>query len=200
MCEARSSRASPKSTTGWTFKDKIASMRFMQGVKNKNGSGSIQNNTAETDGRIYEIGYLLVPTISEENVLISYGNFKDLIINLGGEVISEEIPKMITLAYTMLKTTQNIRSKFDSAYFGWIKFEINPEKVLELKRKLDVDLNFVRFLITKTVRENTIAAKRFVHKDARRKMPIMKRERENERSTSIDKEEIDKEIDAMVAS
>ena len=172
----------------------------MQDVKNKNENSLIQNDTEGTDGRIYELGYLLVPTISEENIPISYGNLKDLIINLGGEVISDEMPKMITLAYTMLKITQNVRSKFDSAYFGWIKFETNPEKVLELKRKLDIDPNFVRFLIMKTVRENTIAAKRFVHKDARRKMPIVKRERENERPTSIDKEEIDKEIDAMVAS
>jgi ribosomal protein S6 len=150
--------------------------------------------------RIYELGYLLVPTISEENMPVIYGNLKELITNLGGEIISDEMPKIISLAYTMLKVVQNVRNKFDAAYFGWVKFEINPEKVLELKKKLDIDSNFVRFLILKTVRENTIAAKRFIHKDSRRKMPMMKKEGENETSLPINKEEIDKEIDAMVAS
>jgi ribosomal protein S6 len=109
------------------------------------------------------------------------------------------MPKMISLAYSMLKVTQNVRNKFDSAYFGWVKFEINPEKVLELKKKLDVDPNFIRFLILKTIRENTIAAKRFVHRDSRRKMSTPKKEGENEVPLPFNKEEIDKEIDAMVA-
>jgi ribosomal protein S6 len=157
------------------------------------------NNEVETNSRIYELGYLLVPTLSEENVPATYSSLKDLIVSLGGEMISDEMPKMISLAYSMLKVTQNVRNKFDSAYFGWVKFEINPEKVLELKKKLDVDPNFIRFLILKTVRENTIAAKRFVHRDSRRKMSTPKKEGENEVPLPFNKEEIDKEIDAMVA-
>ena len=145
-------------------------MRFMQDVKNKNDNSLFLNDTESVDGRIYELGYLLTPTISEENLSVNYGNLKDLIVNFGGEIISDEMPKMISLAYTMLSVTQNVRNKFDTAYFGWVKFEIIPEKILELKKKLDIDSNFIRFLILKTVRENTIAAKRFIHKDSRRKI------------------------------
>ena len=54
-------------------------------------------------------------------------------------------------------------------------------------------------MILKTVKENTIATKRFIHRDSRRKMPILKKEGENTASLPIDKEEIDKEIEAMVA-
>jgi ribosomal protein S6 len=173
-------------------------MRFMQDVENKNENNLLQDNTEGAEGRIYELGYLLVPTILEENLAVTYNNLKDLIVSLEGEIISDDMPKMLTLSYTMLKVTQNVRSKYDTAYFGWVKFEMNPEKVLELKKKLDLDPNFIRFLILKTIRENTIAAKRFIHKDSRRKIPIMKREKD-EIATPIDKEEIDKEIDAMVA-
>jgi ribosomal protein S6 len=151
------------------------------------------------DSRVYELGYLLVPTISEENMPAAYSNLKDLVVSLGGEIISDDMPKIITLAYVMAKVIQNVRNKFDTAYFGWVKFEMNPEKVLELKKKLDIDPNFIRFLILKTVRENTIAAKRFIHKDFKRKTTTVKKEGENETSAPIDKEEIDKEIDAMVA-
>lgn len=157
------------------------------------------NEDVEINSRIYEVGYLLLPTIPEEGIPALYGNLKDLVVSLGGEIISDEMPKMITLAYTMSKVTQNVRSKFNSAFFGWVKFEINPEKVLELKKKLDLDPNFIRFLILKTVRENTIAAKRFVHKDSRKKIFSAKKEGENENVAPIDEKEIDKEIDAMVA-
>lgn len=162
----------------------------------------MENNIegVETNTRIYEVGYLLLSSISLEDMPVVYGNLKDLIVSLGGEIISDEMPKTIPLAYTMTKVIQNIRNRFDTAYFGWVKFEMSPDKVLELKKKLDLDVNFLRFLILKTIRENTIAAKRFVHKDSRRKIITSKKEGENETVLPIDKEEIDKEIDAMVAA
>ncbi len=152
-----------------------------------------------TDSRVYELGYLLVPTIAEDGVPAVYGNLKELIINLGGELIYDEMPKTMNLAYSMFKVVSNVRSKFNTAYFGWAKFFMNPEKVLELKKNLDLDSNFIRFLILKTVKENTIASKRFVHKDfTRRRTPTAKPEGA-EVSAPINKEEIDKEIDALIA-
>ena len=149
--------------------------------------------------RVYELGYLLVSSIPEEGVPVIYGNLKEMVSSFGGEMISDEMPKMINLAYTMRKVVSNVRSKFDTAYFGWLKFNMDTEKVLELKKKLDLDPNVIRFLILKTVKENTIAAKRFVHRDNRRKMPAVKEGVEVEMAVPINKEEIDKEIDAMVA-
>ena len=107
----------------------FASMQIYARCENKNNNNVIQDDIDGTDGKVYELGYLLVSTISEESIPVAYGNLKDLVINLGGEIISDEIPKMISLAYTMLKVTQNVRNKFNSAYFGWVKFEMNPEKV-----------------------------------------------------------------------
>ena len=154
----------------------------------------------EIDGRIYEVGYLLVPTISEEELPVSYDNLKELVASFGGNIISDDMPKMIDLAYPMFKTLQNVSNKFDTAYFGWVKFYMDGDKVLELKKKLDLNPSIIRFLITKTVKENTIAAKRFMHRDTiRRKPPTVKKEGESEEVVPINKEEVDKEIDAMVA-
>ena len=154
----------------------------------------------DVNSRIYEVGYLLVPTISEDDLPASYGNMKELVVSLGGEIISDETPKMINLAYPMFKMLKNIRTKFNTAYFGWVKFSMDPEKVLELKKKLDLDLNVIRFLTLKTVKENTIASKRFVNRDSiRRRLPTMRKEGESEEVIPINKEEVDKEIDAMVA-
>jgi ribosomal protein S6 len=148
--------------------------------------------------RIYELGYLLVPTIYEEDLGIVYGNLKELVSSMGGIAISDEMPKMIPLAYTMTKVVSNVRSKFNTAYFGWVKFTISSEAVLNLKKKLDLDPNFIRFLILKTVKENTIAAKRFVRGDMTYKKPRAEKSEDSEAAVPINKEEIDKEIDALV--
>ena len=156
----------------------------------------LENNA---DSRIYEVGYLLVPTIEEGGIPAVYGNLKELIGSFGGQIISDEIPRMRELAYTLGKDVQNVRSKFDNAYFGWTKFEMDPEKVLELKKKLDLDPNFLRFLLIKTVKENTLAIKRFVRRDTvHRKTPGVGGTN-TETPVEMNKEEIDKEIEAMVA-
>lgn len=166
--------------------------------ENKNDVGQIKIEKEDVEGRVYELGYLLVPTLSEENISASYTALKDLIVSLSSEIISDEMPKILNLAYPMQKMTANIRSKFDTAYFGWIKFEMNRDKVLNLKKKLSLDPNIIRFLILKTIRDNTIAAKRFIHKDYKRKTFKVMKEAE-EISLPMDKEKVDKEIDALVA-
>ena len=171
------------------FEKFFASMKFMS-----------ENETEiEKNSKVYELGYLLVPTIAQDDVPVNYGNLKELIVSFGGEIISDEMPKITNLAYSISKITSNVRSKFTTAYFGWIKFTISAPKVLELKKALDLDPKIIRFLILKTVKENTIAAKRFVRGEIY-KRPAMKKSAENETVTPINKEEIDKEIDAMVAA
>ena len=151
----------------------------------------------ESNSRVYEVGYLLLPSIGTDDLPVLYGNLKELMISLGGVVISDEMPKMIPLAYPMTKVIANVRNKFSTAYFGWIKFTMDSNKVLELKKKLDLDPNVIRFLTLKTVKENTIATRRFVRGETHRKPKTEKGENEN--VVPINKEEIDKEIDAMVA-
>jgi hypothetical protein len=99
----------------------------------------------------------------------------------------------------MVKVVANVRNKFNTAYFGWTKFTMDSDKVLELKKKLDLDPNFIRFLILKTVKENTIAAKRFVRGDMAHRRPRVEKNENDETAVPINKEEIDKEIDALVA-
>ncbi|MBI2630686.1 30S ribosomal protein S6 [Candidatus Nomurabacteria bacterium] len=173
-------------------------MRFMSATENNNEIKDGNEIEKDANSRVYELAYLLVPTLSEEDVPVSYGNLKEMVSSFGGAVISNEMPKMIPLAYSMAKVISNLRNKFNTAYFGWIKFMMDSDKVLELKKKLDLDITVIRFLILKTVKENTIAAKRFVRPDMHRK-PKFAKEGTDEPAVPINKEEIDKEIDAMVA-
>ena len=159
----------------------------------------MEKEEMEANSRVYEVGYLLVPTLSEEEMPATYTNLKDSVSSFGGEIISDEMPKMMPLAYSMTKVVSNVRSKFNSAYFGWVKFAMDTDKVLELKKKLDLDPSIIRFLMLKTVKENTIAAKRFVRGDSMRRGKRAEKGEENAEAAPINKEEIDKEIDALVA-
>src|SRR3989338_4416140 len=156
----------------------------MRDVKNEASKGEDSNS------KVYELGYLLVPTIAEEDVLVQYGNLKELVSSFGGELITDEVPKMIPLAYTIHKVVSNVRNKFNKAYFGWTKFTMEAQKIIEFKKHLDLDSNFVRFLILKTVKENTIAAKRFVRGGMAHRRSSLRKNRDDEVVVPINKEEI----------
>lgn len=171
-------------------------MKLMSASEN-NSEVNAENEIGEDKTeRVYELGYLLVPTLSETDMPVVFGNLKELVSSLGGVAIADEMPKMIPLAYEMVKVVTNVRNKFKTAYFGWVKFTMDANSILELKKKLDLDPNFIRFLILKTVKENTIAAKRYVRRETYTRPTTKKNE--NEVAVPINKEEIDKEIDALV--
>lgn len=176
----------------------MKSMSVSENASENKGENGI---SSKSDARVYELGYLLVPSIKEEDLTIHYGNIKEMVTSFGGEVIADEMPKMLPLAYTMEKVVSNIRHKHNSAYFGWTKFYMDGGKVAEMKAKLDLDPNIVRFLLIKTVKENTVASKRFMREDRGVRRPLQKKDKDSsEPVPEINKEEVDKEIDAMVAA
>jgi small subunit ribosomal protein S6 len=142
---------------------------------------------------VYELGFLLSPSITEEKLPEAFGAIKDFIVGKGAVAVSEEFPKLITLAYTMEKTISNKIERFREGYFGWIKFELPAGDVAALEKALRMRDDVIRFLLIKTVRENTIASKRGFGVRRRPKSTDSK-----EAAPSMSKEEIDREIEALV--
>lgn len=143
---------------------------------------------------IYEIGYHLVPTLSEDEVALRVGDIQKLISQNDGSVISEEFPAMMDLAYTMKKMIAGKWEKYDQAYFGWIKFEttsLNAQAINEELRTFDFVL---RFILVKTVRENTISARPAALK---KEAPEVVAAPEAEKGP-ISEVEVDKAIDELV--
>ncbi len=150
--------------------------------------------TEGSDNGVYELGFLLVPDITEEKLPEVFGTLKDSILARGAVAISEEFPKHIPLAYTMEKTINNKIERFNNGYFGWIKFELEGAKVAELEASLRLRTDVIRHLLVSTVRENTIASKRGFGVRRRTKDESGKESAAPEMS----KEEIDREIEALV--
>jgi hypothetical protein len=95
----------------------------------------------------------------------------------------------------MSRTIENKKTWFDTAYFGFIKFEMDPSEVESITPELSRNENIIRFMIIKTIRENTVASKR-MHTGGARKRAV--REDGAVPEVELSKEQIDAEIDAMV--
>lgn len=142
--------------------------------------------------RVYEVGYLVLPSVPEEHIPEIVDRAKSFIAKGNGAIISDENPKLRPLAYEMVKHVGTRNEHFKTAYFGWIKFETTPEGVLEVKKAFDAMGEILRFILIKTTRE----------------IPVLPQEilEEAEALESIDEAvptlspqaEIDKSIDELV--
>ena len=153
----------------------------------------------ETELRVYEVGYLLLPYVQEADLAQEVSRVKEAIVSAGGTPFADENPRLLALAYPMYKVFSNKKTKFENAYFGWVKFDGEPKGILKLKKALDAEGNVLRFLITKTVRENTVTMRRpapFASKPIR---PATKETvKEDEPKEVINEEELDKTIDDLI--
>lgn len=152
-------------------------------------------NVEDAKMSVYEVGYVMVPTIAEEGLGAEVTAFKDVLVENGVTFISDEYPKMIELAYEMSRSIANKKQKFSYGYFGWVKFECTPAQGKVIKDLLDKNEKLVRYLLIKTVRESTMSPKRAFSKPEGMKRKFTPKE---EVSTPINEETIDKEIDALV--
>ncbi len=146
---------------------------------------------------VYEVGYLMIPSIPEEGLGEEVTLLKDFFSKNGVNFISDEYPKLIELAYEMSRSILNKKQKFSYGYFGWVKFECTTNQARSIKLELDKNEKLIRFLMVKTVRENTISVKRSYGRQdgAKRRPSYVKKE---EPQVAINEETIDKEIDALV--
>jgi hypothetical protein len=66
---------------------------------------------------------------------------------------------MFNLAYEIPKTLKAQKKWYETAYFGWVKFELDSSKLAVFEKFVKELEETLRYLIVKTVRENTLVAK-----------------------------------------
>jgi len=147
---------------------------------------------------VYEIGYLIADTVPEEKVSAEADTVKSFITKAGASVIAEGSPIKEALAYTIRKKTLGgSYDKHDSAYFGWVKFELASDKVEAVKKAIEAHPSVIRMLLITTVAENTYLGKRASAVPAATgKKAASAEEKKEAAPASI--EEMDKSIDEMV--
>lgn len=144
------------------------------------------------DMQIYEVGFHIIPIVSVDALPAEVNAIRSLVESNGGAIISEQAPESRELAYTLTRMTAGKREKFNSAYFGWIKFECPVGAVNTVKDTLDKNRNILRHLIIKTVRENTMVVPKEIKE--------IGAEETGKVEKVVSPEEIDKTIDELVSA
>lgn len=161
----------------------------------------MQTENIEKDAKmnVYEVSFLLLPSLAIEQVPSVSEAIKSLITKLGGHVFAGEDPVLIDLAYPITKVFPTIRHKETKGCFGWVKFEMESDQVGGVKKSLDENQNVLRFLIIKTVKENTLLnGKMKFHKEERSRKEEKEEVVPEEEVKEISSEELDKSIDDLV--
>lgn len=104
---------------------------------------------------VYELGFHLAPSLSEDEVEKAVQEIKTAIEGGKGSVFAEESPKLTPLAYKIVLRSDAGTQGFDKAYFGWVKFVAPPENISKVNDFAKANKNIIRFILVKTDRANT---------------------------------------------
>lgn len=105
--------------------------------------------------QIYELGYLVLPSIPEDGLSSVVEKVKAIIAKAGGKEIDGEEPFKYELSYAMSKTIGASKYVVNDAYIGWTKFELEPAQALPVKSEVEKIDEVLRLLLIKTPRETS---------------------------------------------
>lgn len=143
-------------------------------------------NKAESNNevKVYEIGYLVLPSIPEDKLSGVVDKIKSAVEAAGGKALDGESPFKQELAYSMTKVVGASRYVVSEAYIGWLKFELEGAKAPEVKASFDKIEELLRYLLIKAPRESA-----FTFEKARQAI-LDKLNKENEAAQALADEEI----------
>jgi ribosomal protein S6 len=159
------------------------------------------------DSKTYEIGYLLSPLVTEENLVPEVTKaILDPLAKVGATVISQNDPQLRKLAYVMSRSINHKRSSFKDAYFGAIKFSVTTDKLTDIKEAVEKSDLIIRFLIIeaskvseKNIARNPRAGRQAADGDSPEVLPTTEVSAEEVKDKEVDSVQIDQEIDELLA-
>jgi len=148
----------------------------------------------EAKPQIYEIGYLLVPTIAEDDVSKKVEEFRKTVESIKGRIIAEGKPMLKDLAYEMSIVVSNKKETYGSAYFGWIKFEGDANQIDVVNDDFKKDDEIIRFIITKTILEDSYSIiEKIIASESEQKNRVVVKEKEEEKTIDLKKKKKEEE-------
>ena len=105
--------------------------------------------------QVYELGYLILPSIPEEGLSDVVARLKKIIKDNGGVEIGSEDPFKMDLTYTMSKVISSRKYVVKDAYIGWVKFDLEPEAAPIVNEAVKAVDEVLRFLLIKAPRATT---------------------------------------------
>lgn len=120
----------------------------MDGLSNEAGHDDDTNAV-----QVYEIGYHLIPTLSEDSLHSEVAPLKEALEKAGASVVGERMPVKIDLAYAIEKKLSGTKHRFSQGYFGWMAFEVSPSKLPSIDQAFKEHPHVLRHIAVATNRD-----------------------------------------------
>lgn len=138
----------------------------------------------------YEFAFHILPTVAEGEVPTVFEKLKAYITKEGGECFDEEMAQRVDLVYPVVKHLEGKNRRFNSAYFGWIRFAMMGESLHLLEEELTHETALLRTLIIKLTREEELHPFKFhEHHKAVKMVEVVDEEPEVLKETPTETEE-----------
>ncbi len=163
---------------------------------------NIAETKESTENQVYELGYHILPTVVADDLESEVAKLRSAIEKRGGSFVSEGTPEMTTLAYPMFINNGGKKTKYEQAYFGWIKFEMGADQATALSDE-DITMNaqVLRHILVKTTRDETRAQLQTAQNNILREIKTtgtLERKTKVEEGGEVSQEDLDKSIDDLV--
>ncbi len=96
---------------------------------------------------VYEIGYLLAPTIPENEAVEIETSLHQHITDTDGVVLASQSPEMRELSYEIEVRDEGEKRQFSRGQFGWVQFQLKPEQVNEVESVFTKSDDVIRHLL-----------------------------------------------------
>jgi ribosomal protein S6 len=116
---------------------------------------------ADRETAAYELAFHVLPTVAEGEVASVFTALKTHIMSHGGEVFDTEAPERFDLAYEIVKYLEGRNRRFGSAYFGWIRFRLDPRALAAVTEDVMGEKRLLRYLLIRLTKAEEQAPFRF---------------------------------------
>ena len=100
----------------------------------------------------YELAFHVLPTVAEGEVPTVFESIKAAVSKAGATISDEEAPERFELAYEIVQNVEGKNRKYGSAYFGWVRFTCEPEKIAAITEEVEGNGNILRHLLIRLTR------------------------------------------------
>lgn len=149
---------------------------------------------------VYEVGYHLLPQLSEDEVSAWVKDAANFLKKLGATMVGEKLPEKIDLAYAIERRVEGKYQSVRSAHFGWVAFSLPPASIADVKKFMDMHQSVLRYLIVTTSEEEVRAVmegKVLVPKAAASTDAIAAPKRAEEEGGEVSQVDLDKALESI---
>lgn len=107
--------------------------------------------------QIYEVGYHLVPSVSDDDAEKEVAPLMKALKAASLEIIGERAPLRMPLAYDIDKKVDGVLRSYEEALFGWVAFECAPAMIADIDQAFKKHPSVLRHLVVKTNRDTVSA-------------------------------------------